>query len=145
MLEPCHLRRPWLSGTRDRLGLLALKCEAREKLVTLSACFADDRLVAKANALATLGALTPDKGRWFIGSRMTIFREENVWDCASGRRKGPIFNFPGGHWSGFFRQSDFPARRSFPGSRCQPHGFGHALWPHRSCPSHYALGGIPTR
>jgi hypothetical protein len=58
-------------------GVVQIKTEVPPDLAP---CFSDGRLVAKANALATLGALTHDKGRWFIGSRMTIFREENVWD-----------------------------------------------------------------
>jgi hypothetical protein len=46
----------------------------------LAAYFSDARLVAEVNALATLGALTYDKGRWFIGSRLTVFEVENTWD-----------------------------------------------------------------
>jgi hypothetical protein len=58
-------------------GVVQIKTEAP---LDLAPYFSDTRLVADANALATLGALTHDKGGWFTGSRLTVFREENSWD-----------------------------------------------------------------
>jgi hypothetical protein len=65
--------------TADALfeGVVQIKTEVPPDL---TAYFSDGRLVAEANALPTLGALTHDKERWFIGSRLTVFREENSWD-----------------------------------------------------------------
>jgi hypothetical protein len=42
------------------------------------------RLVATINAMATLGALTVEKDRCFIGSRLTIYEQENAWDLHFG-------------------------------------------------------------
>jgi hypothetical protein len=42
------------------------------------------QLVATINAMATLGAVTVEENRCFIGSRLTIYEQENAWDLHFG-------------------------------------------------------------
>jgi hypothetical protein len=46
--------------------------------------FTDLGLVARFNAMATLGALTVEKDGCFIGSRLTIYEQENAWKLHFG-------------------------------------------------------------
>ena len=48
------------------------------------AFFTDLGLVARYNALATSGALTVEKDLYFIGSRLTIYEQENAWNLHFG-------------------------------------------------------------
>jgi hypothetical protein len=58
-------------------GVVQIRTELPPELATY---FADGRLVASANAMATVGAITRNEGGCFVGSRLTVFEEENTWD-----------------------------------------------------------------
>jgi hypothetical protein len=48
------------------------------------AFFTDPRFVTRFNAMATLGALTVEKDGCFMGSRLTIYEQENGWNLHFG-------------------------------------------------------------
>ena len=43
--------------------------------------FVDNRnLIGAINSMATLGAVTEDGGDYFIGSRLTVYEQEDAWN-----------------------------------------------------------------
>ena len=50
----------------------------------LSSLFTKPALVSMINSMATLGAVTEDKGRYFVGSRLTVHEGEDAWNVQFG-------------------------------------------------------------
>ena len=46
----------------------------------LSSFFTKPALVSMINSMATLGAVTQEKGRYFVGSRLTVYEGEDAWN-----------------------------------------------------------------
>jgi hypothetical protein len=59
-------------------AVVQIKTELPKEI--LGAFLDDLRLVGTINAMATLGAVTVEKDRCFIGSRLTIYEQENAWN-----------------------------------------------------------------
>ena len=52
----------------------------------LSSFFTKPALVSMINSMATLGAVTQEKGRYFVGSRLTVYEGEDAWNNPGGVR-----------------------------------------------------------
>jgi hypothetical protein len=59
-------------------AVVQIKTQLPKEIV--GAFLSDLRLVGTINAVATLGAVTVEKDRCFIGSRLTIYEQENAWN-----------------------------------------------------------------
>jgi len=50
-------------------------------------------MVSMVNSMATLGAVTEEKGKYFVGSRLTVYEGEDAWNVQFGLnriiRRGP--------------------------------------------------------
>lgn len=63
-----------------RFGRISAIVSIRTELPAEFAQFAaKPGFVGEANAMATLGAITEERGRFFVGSRLTVFEGENAW------------------------------------------------------------------
>lgn len=49
-----------------------------------SSFFAKPALISMVNSMATLGAVTADKGKYFVGSRLTVYEGEDAWNVQFG-------------------------------------------------------------
>ena len=49
-----------------------------------SSLFAKPALISMVNSMATLGAVTADKGKHFVGSRLTVYEGEDAWKVQFG-------------------------------------------------------------
>ena len=84
------VRRPSLSTRVDVIrpanresqnGLIAAVVQLRTAIPEeLEATLSKPTTIVKMNRMATLGALTADGGKLFVGSRLTILESENTWD-----------------------------------------------------------------
>jgi hypothetical protein len=63
-------------------AVVQIKTELTEEMVTSFRI--GPQLAGTFNAIATLGALTIEKDRYFIGSRLTIYEQENAWNVHFG-------------------------------------------------------------
>jgi hypothetical protein len=69
-------------GDANIKAVVQIKTEVPKEVA--GAFFTDLGLVTRFNAMATLGALTVEKDRYFIGSRLTIYEQENGWNLHFG-------------------------------------------------------------
>jgi hypothetical protein len=69
-------------GDANIKAIVRIKTEVPKEVA--SAFFTDLGLVTRFNAMATMGALTLEKGGSFIGSRLTIYEQENAWHLHFG-------------------------------------------------------------
>jgi hypothetical protein len=63
-------------------AVVQIKTELPKEIVT--GFRINPQLAGTFNAMATLGALTIEKDRYFIGSRLTIYEQENAWKVHFG-------------------------------------------------------------
>ena len=66
-------------------GMISAIVTIRTELpAELSPLFAQPELVSMINSMATLGAVTEDKGRYFVGSRLTVHEGDDAWNVQFG-------------------------------------------------------------
>jgi hypothetical protein len=63
-------------------GVVQIKTELPKEIA--GAFLTDLQLVSTINAMGTLGAVTVEENRCFIGSRLTIYEQENAWNVHFG-------------------------------------------------------------
>jgi hypothetical protein len=69
-------------GDANIKAVVQIKTEVPKEVA--GAFFTDPRFVTRFNAMATLGALTVEKDGCFMGSRLTIYEQENGWNLHFG-------------------------------------------------------------
>jgi hypothetical protein len=76
------VRSPTECGDATIKAVVQLKTELPKEIATIF--LSRPQFAGTINAMATLGALTIEKDRCFIGSRLTIYEQENAWNVHFG-------------------------------------------------------------